>query len=73
MASQVDTGNTIFGPIGVSIDGASDKNTISGNIIGLDSAGKTALLDQLNKQPLLGIVLDNGVTNTMIGGTAQAC
>ena len=63
---NVISGNT---STGIRLDGTlstPDSNTIIGNLIGTDATGVFAIANAV------GIWLQNGVTNTTIGGTSAA-
>lgn len=62
-------GNLIAGNgiVGVEVDGASSGTTITGNIIGTDLPGTQNWGHQQS-----GVMLDNGATNTMVGGAAAS-
>ena len=61
-ARNVISGNAIAG---IDFQGAATStNLVSGNYVGIDASGKTALSDGT------GVLIESGVTNNTIGGTA---
>lgn len=62
--SLISANNALSGTDAVRVDSSSSNTTITGNIIGLNAAGSSAL-----PNGDVGIVVDSGTSNTIIGGT----
>ncbi len=66
MIGGINLGNVVMGNglVGIEVDGASIGTIIQGNYVGTNVAGTVILGSQQN-----GVLLENGVSNTTIGGS----